>query len=267
MIINAGANQLTEATAEFYRNSMRSLQEARIPFLVGGAYAFCVYTGVSRHTKDFDIFLRPSDVERALERFHDDGFSTERSFPHWLAKAVCGDDFVDLIFRSGNGVSEVDDGWFERARREEVLGIPVTVCAPEEMIWMKAFIMERERFDGADVAHLIQGCAEHMDWPHLVRRFNSHWRVLLAHLVLFGFIYPAERNRIPRSVMDDLLRRASEELNTAPDDGVCRGTLLSRAQYLRDVHERGYRDGRLEAGLHMTESDVANWTEAIETNP
>ena len=242
---------------------MRALQDAQIPFLVGGAYAFCVYTGVERHTKDFDIFLRPEDVERTLKQFENDGFETERSFPHWLAKARCGDDFVDLIYRSGNGVSQVDDGWFQRARREEVLGVTTAVCAPEEMLWMKAFIMERERFDGADVAHLIQGCAEHIDWPHLVRRFNSHWRVLLAHLVLFGFIYPAERNRIPRSVMSDLLERASEELNSTTDDRVCRGTLLSRAQYLRDVHERGYRDGRLDAGSHMTATDVENWTAAI----
>jgi hypothetical protein len=28
--------------------------------------------------------------------------------------------------------------------------------AVEEMVWQKAFIMERERFDGADVVHLIQ---------------------------------------------------------------------------------------------------------------
>ena len=28
------------------------------------------------------------------------------------------------------------------------------------MIWSKAFIMERERFDGADVAHLLLHCLE-----------------------------------------------------------------------------------------------------------
>lgn len=243
---------------------MLSLQDAQIPFLVGGAYAFCVYTGVQRHTKDFDIFLRPADVERALQQFRDDGFETERSFPHWLAKARCGDDFIDLIYCSGNGLCEVDDGWLQRARREEVFGIPAAVCAPEEMLWMKAFIMERERFDGADVAHLIQGCAEHIDWAHLVRRFDSHWRVLLAHLVLFGFIYPAERNRIPSSVMSDLLQRASEELRSTTDDTTCRGTLLSRAQYLRDVNERSYRDARLNPASHMTAADIAHWTAAIE---
>ena len=27
----------------------------------------------------------------------------------------------------------------------------------EESLWQKAFIMERERYDGADVAHLLRG--------------------------------------------------------------------------------------------------------------
>ncbi len=151
-----------------------------------------------------------------------------------------------------------------RDTRREVLGLSAALCAPEEIIWMKADVMERERFDGADIAHLIQGCAKRLDWLHLVRRFNSHWRVLLAHLVLFGFIYPAERNRIPSSIMSDLLQRTQEELGSMPDDRVCRGTLLSRAQYLVDVQERGYRDGRLHSQSHMGAKNIARWTAAIE---
>jgi hypothetical protein len=249
---------------EFYRNAMLSLHEARIPYLVGGAYAFGVYTGITRHTKDFDLFLRPADVERALEHFRADGFEAGLTFPHWLAKAKCGDECVDLIFRAGNGMCEVDDAWFDRARHEQVLGLSVALCAPEEIIWMKAYVMERERFDGADIAHLIEACAEHLDWTHLVRRFDSNWRVLLAHLVLFGFVYPSERARIPKSVMSDLLQRTQEELSATFPERVCRGTLLSRAQYLTDVQERGYADARLHSQSHMTASDVESWTAAIE---
>ena len=39
------------------------------PFLVGGAYAFARYTGIERHTKDFDVFVRPRDFDRALDAF------------------------------------------------------------------------------------------------------------------------------------------------------------------------------------------------------
>ena len=258
------ATTLPPETAVFYRESMRTLVEGNIPFMVGGAYAFGVFTGIARHTKDLDVFLRPADVERALDGFRVEGYEPELTFPHWLAKVYCGEDCLDLIFRAGNGLCEVDDSWFERAREEEVLGERAFLTPPEEMIWMKAYIMERERFDGADVAHLIHSCAEHLDWAHLLRRFGSHWRVLLSHLVLFGFIYPSERNRIPSSLMSDLLQRAQEEVGRPAGERVCRGTLISRAQYLPDVQENGYTDGRLGSASHMTAADIASWTDAID---
>ena len=262
---STAATALPPETEVFYRESIRTLAEAGIPFMVGGAYAFGVFTGITRHTKDLDIFLRPADVQRALDCFRADNFEAELTFPHWLAKVYCGDDCLDLIFRAGNGLCEVDDSWFDRAREEDVLGERALLTPPEEMLWMKAYIMERERFDGADVAHVIHSCAERLDWAHLVRRFGSHWRILLSHLVLFGFIYPSERNRIPSSVMSDLLQRTQEELSvTSSGDRVCRGTLISRAQYLPDVQEGGYRDGRLESPSHMSPADIVSWTAAIE---
>ena len=46
----------------FYERSLLALHDAGVPFLVGGAYAFERYTGIARHTKDFDIFVRPADL-------------------------------------------------------------------------------------------------------------------------------------------------------------------------------------------------------------
>jgi hypothetical protein len=158
---------------------------------------------------------------------------------------------------------EVDDSWFERARHDELLDMPVKLCAPEEMIWMKAFIMERERFDGADIAHILRCWVAEMDWPHLVRRFGPDWRVLLSHLILFGYIYPGERARIPIAVMEELIRRLQSEANKAGSEELCRGTLLSRQQYLVDIREWGFRDARLEERVHMNGQDIALWTDAI----
>jgi hypothetical protein len=44
---------------------------------------------------------------------------------------------------------------------------------------------------------------------------------------------------------------------------VCAGTLLSREQYLHDVEQLGYVDGRLTPASTMTAEDVAVWTDAI----
>ena len=163
----------------------------------------------------------------------------------------------------------VDDRWFEHAVPGEVFGRPVMLCPAEEIIWSKGFIMERERYDGADIAHLLQANAEQLDWSGLVQRFGRHWRVLLAHLTLFGYIYPGERHRVPRWVMDTLVARLADETRRPPseDPHVCAGTLLSREQYLHDVERLGYVDGRLTPASTMTPGDVAVWTEAIPSQP
>jgi hypothetical protein len=249
----------------FYRDVLQVLEAARIPVLVGGAYALAAYTGIARNTKDFDLFLRRSDYQRAAGALVAAGYDAELKFPHWLGKVHAHRWCVDLIFASGNGLMAVDDAWFAHALDDEVLGLPAKIVPVEEMIWSKAFIMERERYDGADVAHLLQACAESLDWPRLLARIDGNWRVLLSHLVLFGFIYPAERARIPAWVMDRLVERLAEEVHAAPpENDLCRGTLVSREQYLHDVHREGYVDARLEPAGPMSAADVAIWTDAIE---
>jgi hypothetical protein len=249
---------------EFHRRSVAALYAANVPFLIGGAYMVEVCGGVSRSTKDFDLYVRPNHVQAALHALACAGYKTELTFPHWLAKATYEGDMLDLIFRAGNGLCEVDDSWFDRARDDKLLGVPVKLCAPEEMIWMKAYIMERERFDGADIAHILRGCAAEIDWAHLVRRFGPDWRVLLSHLILFGYIYPGERARVPAAITEDLITRLRSEARTAGPEGLCRGTLISREQYLVDVQEWGFRDARLEERVQMNEKDIADWTDAIE---
>jgi hypothetical protein len=257
-------NALPPETATFYRQAMRALKAAGVPFLVGGAYALTPYTGVVRHTKDFDVFVKKDDVRRVLGVLGDAGFGTEMTFPHWLAKAYHGDDFVDVIFSSGNGVATVDDEWFEHAVPGEVLGERVLLSAPEEMIWSKSFVMERERYDGADVNHLIRSRGPGLAWRRLLLRFGRHWRVLLSHLVLYGFVYPGERDKVPAWVLRELTGRLLEEAEAPAAAGhVCGGTLLSREQYLSDLRQRGYGDARLGPGGTMTPAEVRQWTEAI----
>ena len=248
----------------FYRQVLTTLTQAGVRFLIGGAYALERYTGIQRHTKDFDIFVRPEAVRDVLDRLGADGCRTEVTFPHWLAKAYRDDYFIDVIFASGNGLCRVDEEWFRHAPQGEVLGIPASLIPAEEMIWSKSFIQERERYDGADILHVLRACAESLDWDRLLARFGPHWRVLLSHLILFGYVYPAEAHRIPPGVIGELRRRLERELVDVPPTGrLCRGTLLSREQYLIDVEAWGYEDARLWPGGNMTADQVRQWTEGI----
>ncbi|MBL0421986.1 nucleotidyltransferase [Ramlibacter sp. AW1] len=257
--------EIEPETAAFYRRALLALNEAQLPFLVGGAFAHACFTGIRRSTKDLDLFIRREDYERIAEVMQAEGWRVELTYPHWLAKAYCGVEFIDLIFNTGNGVMPVDEHWFHDNTEAEILGVPVRLSNAEDGLLSKAFIMERERFDGADVAHLIHANAEQLDWASLIERFGPHWRVLLAHLTLFGYIYPGERHRIPQWAMDTLTERLAIENRRPPreDPHVCAGTLLSREQYLHDVEELGYVDGRLTPVSRMTPEQLAVWTRSI----
>ncbi len=136
------------------------------------------------------------------------------------------------------------------------------------MIWSKAFVKERERYDGADIAHILRACGKRLDWPRLLRRFDAHWRVLLSHLVLFGFSYPSERTQVPAWVMENLLSRLQKELHSPlPTERLCQGTLLSRAQYLVDIGQWGYDDARLSPRGRLTKEEIDHWTAAIGEKP
>src|SRR5262249_35122764 len=154
--------------------------------------------------------------------------------------------------------------WFTHAVAGAVFGVPMQLCPAEEMLWSKAYIMERERYDGGDIVHLLRACGASLDWPRLLQRFGPHWRVLLCYLFLFGFIYPAEQPRLPAWVLQELLQRLQDELHASPTlEHVCQGTLLSRAQYRVDIAEWGYHDARLMPMGCMTAADIAHWTAAI----
>jgi hypothetical protein len=256
--------RLDPRTRAFYVRTLAVLNESRVPFLVGGAYALAKHAGIERHTKDLDIFVHRRDCEPVLRALEAAGFRTEVSFPHWLAKASGDDGFIDLIFSSGNGVVAVDEEWFTCASDGEILGVPVRLCPAEEMIWSKAYVQERERFDGADIAHLIRCRGQSMDWERLLRRFGDHWRVLFSHLVLFGFIYPAERDAIPAWVLNELAQRLVGEIEQpGPNGKTCFGTLISREQYLPDIGMWGYHDARLRPLGLMSSEEIAHWTAAI----
>jgi hypothetical protein len=251
-------------TPVLYRETLEALSDARVPFLVGGAYALARYTRIERFTKDLDIFVTERDCARALDVLGGIGCRTEMTFRHWLAKGIRHDGLVDVIFGSGNGVAMVDDEWFTHSQQERICGVDVRICPPEELLWSKAFVMERERYDGADVLHVLRGLGPVLDWERLLARFGSHWRVLLSHLVLYGFVYPTERHQIPDWVIAGLTARLTSDQEDDLSKGkACLGTLVSRQQYLPDIDREGFGDGRLVEGV-MTPTEIAAWTAAID---
>lgn len=252
---------MSSAADKFYAEVIRLLKEAQIPFLVGGAYALREYTGINRDTKDLDLFIRRAEVESIMEVCRQAGYRAEYAYPHWIAKVFHADAFVDLIYAAGNGLLQIDETWLDQARLGTYLDFEVQLCPPEELIAMKCYVMDRCRYDGADIHHLFRCCGAALDWDRLRSYFEEHYHVLLTHLLMFMFTYPGEVSVIPELLLRDLLDQArAERRQPSPDERVCRGPLLAKLDYLQDVEQWGYKDARQIGPLALTAADIECWT-------
>ena len=238
------ASALAPADADaFYADSLRLLHGSDIPFLVAGTFAVNCYTGINRPTKDLDVFCKAGDFPRILLFFKEHGFATEIEDERWIAKVRRGDCFFDVIFGSATAVVTITDHWFQEKHPAEIYGVPVQLTPPTEMIWSKALLQNRHRYDGADIAHLILRQADRIDWRRLLLHMEQYWEVLLIHLLNFRFIYPSERDRVPPWLFGELLQRAHRQADLPlPQTRVCRGRLFSAEDYRVDVQSWGYAD-------------------------
>ena len=131
------------------------------------------------------------------------------------------------------------------------------------MIWSKAFVQERERFDGADVLHLLREAGpRHRLGRGCSPASATTGRCSSATSFTFHFAYPDRRDRIPPD-SSTIWQRASSRQPNEPGNRVCYGTLLSREQYLPDVEQLGYEDARLEPRGNMSREELRLWSEAI----
>lgn len=225
-----------------FREVIRLMTHNKVQCVVSGAFALHEHTGIWRDTKDLDLFMPAQEVGRALKLLETEDFVTEIVDPVWLAKARRGDHFVDLITGMSNGVIRVDYSWIKRAVRSEVFGIPVRVLSPEELIASKVFVTRRERFDGADVCHIIYGTKGKFDWTRLFHLMGEHWEMLLWLLVLYQYVYPAQSEYVPEKIWDELLERFKMELKHPNRHLDFRGSLVDERMFAIDVHEWGKRN-------------------------
>lgn len=230
---------LPKEQKELFREVLRRMNEQGFPYLVSGAFALQEHTGIFRDTKDLDLFVTPETATRALAYLHQIGFEIEVTDPIWLAKARRDEFFVDFITGMSNGVIRVDQSWYERATPAKVLGLPSRVLAPEELIVSKIFVNFRERFDGADIVHVIYATQGKLDWRRILALVGEHWELLYWHLVFFHYVYPGSAGVVPRAIWDELTEKFTRALAEGDPKGRFRGSLLDERMFAIDVNEWG----------------------------
>jgi len=228
---------LPEKQETLAREVLSALEGEGIPYAVAGAYALLEHTGICRTTKDLDLFLTAENSTAAITFLERHGFACEVCDPVWLAKVHRENFFVDLITGMSNATISVDDCWIRRARPASVLGIQTRVLAPEELLVSKLFVMRRERFDGADIAHIIYGTHGKLDWVRILQLAGEHWEILLWALILFHYVYPAKSSYVPAVVWQELLGKFSKEILEPDPQAKFRGSLIDDNMFAIDVND------------------------------
>ena len=253
--------EIPQEQEALFREILTLFEQSGIAYTVAGAFALRAHTGICRDTKDLDIFVTAENAVRAIECLRKQGFECEVCDPVWLHKAHQNGFFVDLITGMSNAAITVDDSWIERSTPAVVYGVNTRVLAPEELVASKLFVTRRERFDGADIAHVIYGTKGKLDWDRVFRLVGEHWEMLFWTLVLFRYVYPAQTHYVPANVWDDLLCRFQRAISHPDTAAKFRGSLVDDKMFAIDVNEWGhpnlmmdYRERRLQKLPEISES-------------
>lgn len=175
-----------------YRHVLRSAVGSGIPFALGGAVALGAYTGKFRNTKDIDLYVLPEDRERMIALLTAAGlrdyYSAAPYDREWIYRGTDGHAIVDVIWAMANKRASVDAEWISRAQEVLLDGMTMRILAPEELIWSKLYVMQRERCDWPDILNLLNATRSSVDWEHLKRRVGDDAPLLNGVVSVFSWL-------------------------------------------------------------------------------
>lgn len=195
-----------------YERVMRLAAERDIPFALGGALAMGAYSDRWRPTKDLDLYIVPEDRERMVQTFCDAGlvdyFDQVGYDRRWIYRGYQDGCIVDAIWAMANQRTIVDRKWLERGRQFDSDGLLIRVLPPEELIWSKLYVMQRDRCDWPDILNILYATSDTLDWHHLLSRMGSDLPLLRGVLSIFFWMCPSCAENLPETV------RLQLDLNT-----------------------------------------------------
>lgn len=199
----------------FYQRVIAECNAAGLRFAIGGGLAIGVYTGLWRETKDIDLYVLPSDREKLkgiLAKLGLEDYYEQLPYDReWIYRSVKDKVIVDVIWAMANHKTEVDERWIEGGPEVTIWGETFRVVPPEEMIWAKLYVMQRDRCDWPDVLNMFYAQRENLDWRHLLERLGPDSALLHGALIIFRWLAPHRAQEIPAWLWRDLERAAVPE--------------------------------------------------------
>ena len=186
--------RVPERDWKVYRRVLKEAVASGIPFAVGGAIALGAYTGKFRDTKDVDLYVVPEDRQRMIELTErlglKDYYDTVPYDREWIYRATDGRVIVDVIWAMANKRAIVDQDWLKRGNEVMAGDVRVRVLPPEELVWSKLYVMQRERCDWPDILNVMYAAGARMDWEHLMQRVGDDAPLLKGVLSVFTWLCP-----------------------------------------------------------------------------
>ena len=233
---------LPPEAASLYREVLQAMNEHGLPYAVAGAFALQKYTGIWRLTKDLDLFMKSEDIPAAIEYLREHDFRCETLDPVWLSKAHRGEYYVDLISGMSNAVIVVDDTWMKRTVPARIAGVESRMISAEDLLASKLFVTRRERFDGADIAHIVYRTRGQLQWERILELAGEHWEIVLWALMFFRYVYPANTHYVPPWLWQELLTRYMHEVQHPNPNASFRGSLVDDNIFSIDMKDWGLED-------------------------
>jgi hypothetical protein len=170
------------------KRSVAALEDARVPYLLGGSLASWARGGPQTRN-DLDLMVRPKHAEQALEALERAGMKPERPPEEWLLKAWDGEVLVDLIFEPAG--LELTDEVFERGERLRILGMNVDVLAIEDVVTTKLMSIDERAIRYESLLQIARALREQVDWAAVRTRtasspFSRPFFVLMEELDILG---------------------------------------------------------------------------------
>jgi hypothetical protein len=160
-----------------------------------------IYTGVGRYTKDLDLYILPEHREWAIDVMGqcglEDYFDIKPYNREWIYRAFNGDIIVDSIWAMANRRADVDTAWLERGPVIRMFDQEFPVIPPEELIWSKLYVLQRDRCDWPDILNLICATGPSLDWNHLLRRVEDDLPLVKGLVSVFSWVSPERAKQLP----------------------------------------------------------------------
>jgi hypothetical protein len=204
---HAWCKNLAPSRWSLYREVMGEATRRHIPFAIGGGLALMAYAGQLRDTKDVDLYVQPKHREAMIEVVLDTGLADyyER-VPYdrnWIFRSFRDDLIVDVMWAMANQRAQVDPEWLN-GPSTSVDGIILRLLRPEELLWSKLYVFQRDRCDWPDAINMLYRIGAELDWPHLLDRTAEDTPLLAALVRVFRWISPERCDKIPAAVMQHL---------------------------------------------------------------